>query len=405
MSIYRIGCVDNNVATDAAFKKAFFAIYHKYLPDEQERFRDDDRKIWRPWKKVEGTPVKKLQLQLKELGFLPNAKGDGIFGYATQAAVRLFQEHVRNQQGKAEIGTPDGVVGPKTQKHIDDFIRAGQRSVWFDGMSAPPTGIYQEWQSILNGVKQHYQSKPSPGVKELNEQEKPSASLPIQQWNFQQQAQLIGIRRNAQNSKADRGNDDLFVFLFGGQVLYFWGSTDPKVRGLRQDEPYLAEGQHLYDYGFHLISNRNKTYRGLRPANEKGVRVFRDHANDNSLSAANLAKGVDKVANNTINIHWSGEGRSNWSAGCQVISGRNYIDQSDNLINCKPYAAVGNADLGRGKTKAAYNVFTDLLLLYGGKDVAQMRYTLLHDDVLRDTHPMAFRYLERQVKRLKTNNG
>lgn len=405
MSIYRIGCVDSNVATDAAYKKAFFAVYHKYLPDEQERFRDDDKKLWRPWKKVEGQPIKKLQQELKTLGFLPNAKGDGIFGYATQAAVRLFQDHVRNQDGKAAIGTPDGVVGPKTQKFIDKCLKDEHQSVWASGMKGRPTAIYQEWISILDRVKEHYRTSPSPGVKALNEQAEKSASLPLSEWNFNQQAQLIGIRRNAHNPKADRGNDDLFIFLFGGQALYFWGSTDPKVRGLRQDEPYLAEGQHLYDYGFHLISNRNKTYRGLRPADEKGVRVFRDHANHNSLSAKNMAKGVDKVANNTINIHWSGEGRSNWSAGCQVISGRNYIDQDDQLINCKAYAAIGNADLGRGLTKAAYNVFTDLLLLYGGKDVAQMRYTLLHDDVLQEVHPMAFRYLERQIKRLKSNKN
>ncbi|WP_236035262.1 peptidoglycan-binding domain-containing protein [Alkalihalobacterium elongatum] len=56
-----------------------------------------------------GEPVKELQRQLTSLGY--NTRGiDGIFGPATEAAVRNFQ--------KSKKLTVDGVVGPQTKRAL-----------------------------------------------------------------------------------------------------------------------------------------------------------------------------------------------------------------------------------------------------------------------------------------------
>src|SRR5215468_3334941 len=41
-------------------------------------------------------------------------KDDGFCGYRSLSAIRLFQEYVRTIEGDAGIGSPDGVMGPKT---------------------------------------------------------------------------------------------------------------------------------------------------------------------------------------------------------------------------------------------------------------------------------------------------
>jgi peptidoglycan hydrolase-like protein with peptidoglycan-binding domain len=58
---------------------------------------------------MKGTAVKKLQVALTSLGY--STKGtDGIFGPATEAAVKKFQT--------AKKIKADGVVGPATQKAL-----------------------------------------------------------------------------------------------------------------------------------------------------------------------------------------------------------------------------------------------------------------------------------------------
>jgi peptidoglycan hydrolase-like protein with peptidoglycan-binding domain len=54
---------------------------------------------------MRGPAVAQLQERLKVLGFL-NASSDGVFGLATQAAVKAAQQRFNL--------TPDGVVGPAT---------------------------------------------------------------------------------------------------------------------------------------------------------------------------------------------------------------------------------------------------------------------------------------------------
>ena len=59
-----------------------------------------------------GEEVKKLQVELIELGYNVVGTADGVFGAKTEAAVKMFQE---------EHGlTADGIVGEKTWKALDE---------------------------------------------------------------------------------------------------------------------------------------------------------------------------------------------------------------------------------------------------------------------------------------------
>jgi peptidoglycan hydrolase-like protein with peptidoglycan-binding domain len=68
---------------------------------------------------AKGAKVTALQERLADLGYW-NGKADGTFGSLTQQAVYAVQ--------KAAGLTRDGVVGPKTQKAIDDGVRPKAKS-------------------------------------------------------------------------------------------------------------------------------------------------------------------------------------------------------------------------------------------------------------------------------------
>ncbi len=154
------------------------------------------------------------------------------------------------------------------------------------------------------------------------------------------------------------------------------------MAGRRKDEPFLLEGQHVYKFAWHKISDARQVYRALKPAN-RGVLVFRDRDNTNSLTQADIDKGIDGAPNNSINIHWSGKGHTNYSAGCQVIAGQSYINNEGKVIDCSAFASPGYSDLTKGKTRAAYNVLTDLILCYAPEGVHTIVYTLSRDETFR----------------------
>jgi len=83
--------------------------------------------------------------------------------------------------------------------------------------------------------------------------------------------------------------------------------------------------------------------------------------------------------NATINIHWSGIGSSNFSAGCQVIAGDSYINHANEVVSCRGFAARSYDELAAGKTRGAYNVISDLVLAYAPAGVNLVRYTLGRD--------------------------
>jgi peptidoglycan hydrolase-like protein with peptidoglycan-binding domain len=70
-----------------------------------------------PSKEKNELKVAEVQQILRDAEFFPNGKVDGICGYRTRSAIRLFQEYVRTIE-KDESMIPDGVVGPKSFAHL-----------------------------------------------------------------------------------------------------------------------------------------------------------------------------------------------------------------------------------------------------------------------------------------------
>ena len=94
-------------------------------------------------------PVKTLQYLLRARGH--NLTVDGIFGPATNAAVRGVQEEFqfRNQSGGPGLAV-DGIFGPKTDAAVRGFQKALHQdipSVAVDGIVGPVT-----WRALVSGM-------------------------------------------------------------------------------------------------------------------------------------------------------------------------------------------------------------------------------------------------------------
>ncbi len=312
--------------------------------------------------------VSDVQRALKAIGFFPGAAVDGICGYRTLSAIRLFQEYVRSVE-KLDC-VPDGRFGPASQQHL-------QR--WLDkGLPAPRMGAggrteYADWLSLLEQVKARYQASPNRMLQMVNAHAA-SDTRAVAQWDFSPKGspQLVGVRRTEFSGKFD----DVFVLLLKGLVFKFQGSTEPGASDNPRGTPFLVQGQHDYHFGWH-----KKTYLALRPMG-KGVLVVRSK-NDKRLDDADLAGGLE--AEPSINVHWGGMGMArdvnSWSEGCQVINGAVYINANNDLIDCSAFSAVTPSqatDRAAGKTRGAYNVLLDLVTALAS-DVPgnSVRYTLL----------------------------
>ncbi len=204
-------------------------------------------------------------------------------------------------------------------------------------------------------------------------------TLKVSEWRYHHDdIHLIGIRRHEWRRTNVRENDDIFILLLKGTVFKFFGSTDPSPKiADREDEAYLVRGQHCYRFGWHKLSALYKVYRALRPL-ESGVLICRDSDTDNAFTREDLNVGISR--NTTINIHWSGSGRSNWSAGCQVIAGSRYINHLNTKVDCLDYASVGYSGLSN-KTRGAYNVLLDLMTVFA-PDISLSDGTLIHYTLL-----------------------
>ena len=91
-----------------------------------------------------GLGVRDVQALLREAGFFPGGRDDGIFGYRTLSAVRLFQEYVRSVEGQPAM-VPDGDVGPKTQAEL-------QRTEEMASVGRLLAGIAHEINNPVNAV-------------------------------------------------------------------------------------------------------------------------------------------------------------------------------------------------------------------------------------------------------------
>ncbi|TNE56021.1 MAG: peptidoglycan-binding protein [Bacteroidetes bacterium] len=393
MATLKLGSVDENAMP--ASKKDFLAPYHAGMSVAlQNRFQFRDENQWRSFSPVSGKEVQELQQFLKDAGFMPKSNMDGVFGYATQAAVRLFQEYIRTVDGDPSIGTPDGVVGRNTWAHIAKWReeKAGKDNFvcdWGQSSSANPTDEFNRWIRLLNQAKDYFVSvrDTHPIVQLVEQFGKPTDTQKVGDWDVDPNTvHLIGIRTHEDQEVRNerRENDDLFILLINGQVFKFWGSTDPSPSmSSRSEIPFLVEGQHIYRFGWHKLSSAAKIYQALRPSGP-GVLVFRDRDGDERLTAVDIAKGFDALPNTTINIHWSGIGTTNFSAGCQVIAGNSYINSAGKLQDCTAFAARNQSGLTGGKTRGAYNVFVDLLMTYAPPGVQTIRYLLGRDESFKN---------------------
>ncbi|WP_026449984.1 peptidoglycan-binding domain-containing protein [Aequorivita capsosiphonis] len=387
-TLYLGSCDRGSVPTD---RKKFLNPYHKDgLTAAAVSFRDDDRTTWRSFREESTKEVAELQQFLYKAGFMPRGVIDGIFDYVTQAAARLFQEYVRSLDPEGDkTMVPDGIVGNGTMQHVQRWKSQGKIADWGKA-STNPSKEYSDWITLLNESKAYYKANPGPIMKAVNALDNTYSTIKASDWNFNtDEIHLIGIRRNQDQSASNRrANDDLFILLVTGMVFKFWGSTDPSKNmvGTSRKAPFLVEGQHKYRFGWHKISDEKKIYRALKPYNPKGVIVLRDLDDDHALTPNDLnVRGNNSLeANNSINIHWSGIGTSNWSAGCQVIVGKNYINNRNELVDCSKFASTSYSELNTSskKTKGAYNVLADLIVCYSKPGIDHVLYTLGREESL-----------------------
>lgn len=411
MATLSIGHFDKGAAPKDI--KQFFDPYHnrggflaQVFVRNRNKFRDDDRNRWSSLKEVRGNSitgaeVKRLQTFLFEAGFMPRSNKDGIFGYVTQASTRLFQEYIRTIE-KIDC-KPDGIVGSQTWGHIDRWEKAGLKADWGTNQE------YQKWMKTLNATKEHYQEHPVPIIEMVNQFPKPSDTRKLEDWKFKEEdIHLVGIRVGENSVQGNVKSNDLFVLLINGMVFKFWDSTDPNVgKKGRAQKAFLVEGQHKYSFAWHSLSDANKTYRALWPYSKPngGVMVYRDWNRDKVFDEKDIQfrekrgkTAIDTDVNHTIHIHWSGLGHSNWSAGCQVISGNKYINNKNETVDCSKFAATTYNQ--RGKTKGAYNVFTDLILAYAPMGKDYLLYTMGRDETFQIGGQFEEDYLGKTMKEM-----
>lgn len=326
-------------------------------------------------KRLDATPntimsVADIQRALTQLGFFPGGRADGIFGYRTQSALRLFQEYVRTMDNMESV--PDGRIGPQTRAHLLRWMQSGRRPDW-----QQRDGEFNAWLGLLQNAKQKYLQTPTPVIQKVNEFRGVTNTRRVADWNFNPgEIHLIGVRRNQAAGKFD----DIFVLLIKGLVFKFQGSTEPGASENPAGPPHLVPGQHEYRFGWH-----QSKYLALRPL-PNGVLVVRAGA-DRRLDPGDLERGLE--TNGSINIHWGGLGMArnvgNWSEGCQVINGTVYMNPSHHIINCGAFAATSpnEAMTQVNRTRGAYNVLVDLVTALSG-DMASnsVKYTLLMEEDL-----------------------
>jgi hypothetical protein len=331
--------------------------------------------------------VADLQRALVALGFFPGGTVDGICGYRTRSAMRLFQEYVRSVEKLPCV--PDGRFGPATRGHIQRWLSAGQRPVWETAIAAWRGGAladseYAAWLALLALVKAKYLAQPTEMLRLVNAFSGPTDTRKVADWEFAADAiHLVGVRRSVRTNRFD----DLFVLLIKGLVFKFQGSTDPGATSNPLGAPFLVQGQHDYHFGWH-----KSQHLALRPS-DKGVLVVRSKG-DFRLDDADVSKGLE--SNSTIHIHWGGKGMSfdvnNWSEGCQVLNGSAYIGPNNQRVDCSSFVATNNGEVASNpsKTRGAYNLIADLVLGLGSDLPGNaVLYTLLMEQDLALTSSSA----------------
>ena len=112
-----LGCFDSDVS-ETACKSYLADLSHITRVPISDIEAGPDRVALRRYvpEQPNAMSVADVQRALRSIGFFPGGKPDGICGYRTYSAIRLFQEYVRSVE-KLEC-VPDGRFGPKSQAHL-----------------------------------------------------------------------------------------------------------------------------------------------------------------------------------------------------------------------------------------------------------------------------------------------
>lgn len=343
--------------------------------------------------------VAEAQAALSRIGFFPGGRVDGICGYRTRAAIRLFQEYVRSVEGRP--CAPDGKLGPGTGRELRRWLDEGLTADWSprlerwrDGRLGEVPGEFGEWLSFLGKVRAHRLDSPGPLLRKVDAFEGASDTRRVADWAFDdRRIHLIGVRHR-ERAEA-HVFDDVLILLVKGLVFAFQGSTDPGFSRHEDGAPFLVLGQHAFRFGLHRGS-----YHALRPRRH-GVLVLRSKG-DYALTESDLAGEIE--VNATINIHWGGRGVrrkvNRWSEGCQVIAGSGYMNHAGKVVLCQDVAVNNSAlkESGGRLTRGAYNVLSDLIVALSNDmhDPGVVNYTLLHESDLALDPAIAARMAERR---------
>lgn len=354
-----------------------------------DRFRAAKVGTWLPTSRPAGAQrVAEIQEQLVSLGLYPATNVDGIYGYRTRAAVRLLQMFTRSRPDVQSPGTPDGVVGPRTAALLSSLASSGSAAIW--PVQDPPHRPAAYIEVVRNAGTRFAQDEPWLQMMRDRGTTAP-ATLPLSKWSSDpNDLHLMGIRR-PKNAEVDPHNaacTDLFLLLVNGTLWAFFGNTDPSRKMASRTEPArLVRGQHHYRFGWHKLSDVQRSYLAFRPWST-GVLIGRTKSYERVPSKTE--------ASTVINIHWSGRGASNWSAGCQVIAGASCIDPRGQVVSCEDFVATtysALSDTGSSvKNMGAYHVITDMFSALGGTQSVHsegtgLYYTLLDEQDIKTLSP------------------
>ncbi len=378
LGAYDAGCKPANL-------REYFDNIHESGMASKTQFRGERNDEWLGFSPSSGNQVASVQAFLKERGFFPFGRIDGLCGYRTFSSMRLFQEYVRSVEKDSSIGVPDGVFGRKSLKHMERWKDNALQTDWNHNSSTNAQPEYKRWMKLLANIKTHYLAEPTALLQRINAYNGSTDTLVVGNWAFDPgRIHLIGIRRD-EAKPGKRKNDDVFILLINGIVFKFYGTTDPGKSSHHKGAPFLVNSQHRYRFGWHKQSNMQRVYRALKPRST-GVLIVRDGNRDFALTQADQEGELQN--NNSINIHWGGQGVSNWSQGCQVVCGARYVNHHNEMIDCKHFAATTYSKLGKQdenniyQTKGAYSVLVDLVTAFSGGEHA-LDYLLIYEDDLK----------------------
>ena len=368
-----LGCHDANVSHDqcAAYFDRVRSLTSLTAPENVTRTNTFSQSQL-PAASASEMSVARIQEILKQLGFYQGGKIDGICGYRTTSAIRLMQEYSRTLRGETNV-IPDGVYGPNTHRSLMNWLREDSSPEANWNKIGPE---YDQWLGLLREIRGYKQASPDFWSKRVLSYTARTATRKPLDWitTGYDNMHLIGVRRNDTPGRFD----DVFILLINGLVFKFQGSTQaglPDIKNTKQHAPHLLPGQHQYHFGWH-----RQQYPALKPG-AGGVLIVRS-GEDNILSEAEKSGPLE--SNTTINIHWAGLGGSkvvsNWSEGCQVITGSYYLNPGQQLIECADFAASGNKALNAGyaSSRGAYSLLVDLITTQSAQlSTNEVSYTLL----------------------------